>query len=60
MPTTNSAPLYDFSIQLSLLKSPGLEPDSQGLARVKLAAIAKGLPRKSVRRKKHHPTSFHG
>lgn len=52
MPTTNSAPLYDFSIQLSLLKSPGLEPDSQGLARVELAAIAKGLPRKSVRRKK--------
>jgi hypothetical protein len=38
---SNSAPLHDFSIQLSLLKAPGVEPDSQGLARVELAAVAK-------------------
>jgi hypothetical protein len=48
---SNSAPLHDFSIQLSLLKAPGVEPDSQGLARVELAAVAKGLPQKPVRRR---------
>ena len=48
---SNSAPLHDFSIQLSLLKAPGVEPDSQGLSRVELAAVAKGLPQKPVRRR---------